>query len=181
MDSATDRDHASVGLIVVPEIVFFGFPSHDIKKQSPQFIVRATGSEWAEKVKLQVAPQAGAQLPVAGETEFVTGLTEMEIRHRTDESDQLIRAGDLKITGGAVGLKIGARQQRAVRLLDDLTSRAAAQEVGIAQHIGGADWHELDEPQKRTFFPGKTNEGGELIFCLVFHQDAIELQRGEAR
>ena len=59
-------------------------------------------------VELKVTAQARAQFAVAREAKFVAILTEVQVRHRSNEADELaVHAGHFIITRWAIGLVLG--------------------------------------------------------------------------
>ena len=77
--------------------MFLGFAGDDVLEEGGEFGVGAAGAEDGAEVELKVAAEAGAELAVAGETELVAVLAEVQVRHRADETDALAAGGDAMI------------------------------------------------------------------------------------
>src|SRR5688572_15487042 len=95
-----------------------------------------------------MAPETGTEFAVGGEAKFVTVLTEVQVRHRADESDVLVAFGDLVIGRRAVGLHVRAGNERTEMTLDDSARDACGEEVVLREHLTAAHGHEFDETQQ---------------------------------
>ncbi len=160
--------------------MFLGFAEDDVLEEGGELGVGAAGAQHAAEVELEVASEAGAKLAVGGEAELVAVLAEVEVRHRADEADLLAGGGDAVIDGGAVGAEVGGFDERAGGLLDEFFGGGDGEEGVLAEHVLGADGHELDEAEEGVFAAGVVHEGGELALGLAFDEDAVELDGFEA-
>src|SRR5436309_15427626 len=93
VSSSANGDHLSVRLIVVAKIVFLRFAIDHVEKELSQLRVCRAGAEWRHDVELEITAETRAQFAVAGESQLVAALAEMQVRHRTDETDALSRPG----------------------------------------------------------------------------------------
>ena len=96
--SAADGDHLPVRLIIVPEIVLLGFAIDHIDKKLAQFVIACACAQRFHDVELEITAETGPQLAVAGETQLVAALAEMEVRHRANKPDPLFASVNLIIS-----------------------------------------------------------------------------------
>lgn len=88
--SPPNRNHLPPRLVVVAELVLLGFAIDHIEEKFGDIVVGHLGiAQHIAHVEFEMASQTRPQLAVAGETELVAGITEVEIRHRADETNFL--------------------------------------------------------------------------------------------
>lgn len=179
--SAADGDHFAVGLVVVAEVVVFGFAVDDGAEEVSELVVGGAGAEGFHDVELEVGAEAGAEFAVAGEAEFVTGLAEVEVGHGADEADHLVAAGDGVVGGRAVGFEVGAGLERgAERLFDEFFGGVGGEEVVFVEHLRGGDGHEFDEAEEQVFLVCEVDEGGEFGLGVAAGEDGVDFDAFEA-
>ena len=59
-----------------------------------------------------MAAQTGTQFSFAGETQFITALAEVQVRHRPDKTDRLLRINEPKVRRGSIRLELRRRDER---------------------------------------------------------------------
>ena len=108
-----NRGHVAAWQVGGAEVVFPGLTGdHGEEKVFERFVIAAIAEDLAE-VEFEVAAEAGAELAIRSEAEFVAALAEVEVGHGSDKTDELVAAGDFIVAGGAVGFEAGPRDERA--------------------------------------------------------------------
>src|SRR4051812_27610399 len=123
-DSAADRDHLPTRFVGGAEVVLLGFPLDNIKEETRQLFIARPGAQRLHNVELQITAETRPQFPITGQAQLVAALAEVKVRHRADETDALLPAGNLVVTRRAVRAKLRLGNQRAVAFFE-LTLRGA--------------------------------------------------------
>ena len=107
--SATNRNHFAIGLVVVSKIVFPRLSVDHVEEKLLELFIARTCSQRSHDVELQLTAKTWAELSIARKPQLVAVLAEMQIRHRTDETDALGAPGDLIVTGRTICTKLPQR------------------------------------------------------------------------
>src|SRR2546430_387024 len=140
-NSAADRDHLPIRLVVRPKIMLLGFAIDHVEEKLAQFRVARAGPEWFHDVELQITPETRPQFSVAGEAQLVAALAEMQVRHRSDKADALPAAGNLIISGWSIRAKFRLRHNAAVMRFDRALRFEDRHKIIFVEHFGRADRH----------------------------------------
>lgn len=106
---SADGHHFPARLVVVSKVVFFRFLGNDVSDVIGEFFIGTSLADGGEEVELEVTSEAWAEFAVASQPEFVAALAKMEIAHGSDETDDLARPGNFKITRWSVGAEVVAK------------------------------------------------------------------------
>src|SRR5437764_13193782 len=88
--SAADRNHFSVGLIIIAEIVLLRFSIDHVEEELAQLVVARAGAHRFHDIEFQITAETRAQFSIASQAQFVAALAKMQVRHRANETDALI-------------------------------------------------------------------------------------------
>jgi hypothetical protein len=114
-NSAADRDHLTIRLVIISEIVLCRFALDYIEKELPQLRITRAGPQRFHDVELQIAAETWTQFPVTCEAKFVAAFAEMQVCHRPDEANALFPTGNLVVRGRTVRPKFRLRNQTPVQ------------------------------------------------------------------
>ena len=113
--SAADRDHLTIRLVIVSEIVLCRFALDHIEKELLELLVSRAGPKRLHDVELKIAAKARTQFTIACEAKFVAAFAEMQVCHRPDEANALFPTGNLVVRGRTVRPKFRLWNQTPVQ------------------------------------------------------------------
>jgi hypothetical protein len=114
-NSPADRDHLAIWLVIISKVMFSRFSFDHAEKELLELVITRAGTQWPHDIELQIAAKTRSQFPIARKSQFIAGLAEMQICHRTDETDTLRTARNLIVRGRTICSKFRLRNQTAVR------------------------------------------------------------------
>src|SRR5947207_15901146 len=92
--SAADRDHLTIRLVIVSEIVLCRFALDHIEKELLELLVSRAGPKRLHDVELKIAAKARTQFTIACEAKSVAAFAEMQVCHCTDQADGVVRTSN---------------------------------------------------------------------------------------
>src|SRR6187551_1423227 len=98
--------------------MFPRFSVDHVEKELLELLIARACAQRFHNVELQIAAKTWAQLSIARQPQLVAVLTEMHVRHRTNETYPLCASRDLIVGGWTIGSKLGLGNQVSVRRLD---------------------------------------------------------------
>ncbi len=75
--SAADGDHVAAGLVTFPEGMCFRFAVHRKFEKTGDLLIVGTCAECVPEIHLEMAAQAGTELPIASQAQLVAAVAEM--------------------------------------------------------------------------------------------------------
>jgi hypothetical protein len=88
-----DCDHPTTGLVIVTEIMLFGFSFHYFTEELSQLLVACAFAHGALDIEFEMAAETWPQFPFTGKSQLVATFAEVQVGHRADETDALLRIG----------------------------------------------------------------------------------------
>ena len=107
--SATNRNHFAIGLVVVSKIVFPRLSVDHVEEKLLELFIARTCSQRCHNVELQITAKTWAELSITRKPQLVAVLAEMQVRHRTDETDALRPSGNLVVSSRTICSKFRLR------------------------------------------------------------------------
>src|SRR5262249_24954522 len=100
--SSADRDHLSVRLIIISEIMLLRFSIDHVEEKLAQFIVVRPSPQRLHDVELEITAETRAQFSVASETKFIAAFAEVQVRHPPDKTNTLLASRYLIVRRGTI-------------------------------------------------------------------------------
>ena len=98
----------------------------------------------------------------------------MQVRHRADEADALLAAGNSVIRGWAICPKSRLRHHSAIMRFDRAFCFEDGDEIFLIEHFASADRHHLNETQDQIPCGSEFDQWNQLVFIAAAHENAIQ-------
>src|SRR5437773_11917085 len=91
--SPPNGNHFAIGLVIISKVVFAGLSIDNAEKELLELFISCAGPQRFHDVELQIAAKTWTQFSITGKAKLITAVAEMQVRHRTDETDALRASG----------------------------------------------------------------------------------------
>ena len=86
-----DGDHPAAGLVIITEIMLFWLAFDHFAEEPAQMLIPRALPHRRLDIEFEMAAKTGSQFSLTGEPQLVAALAEVQVGHRSDETDSLPR------------------------------------------------------------------------------------------